>query len=117
MPSAILRFCATPGCPARVPHGHCAAHRQAKERLRGTRTERGYDNEWLRQSKAFLAAHPWCVGYPKGVHPIRTLAEMTDHIIAVKYRPDLRMEPTNWQPLCGACNRRKAIELEGGLGR
>jgi 5-methylcytosine-specific restriction endonuclease McrA len=30
------------------------------ERERGTRTERGYDNDWLRKSKAQLALHPEC---------------------------------------------------------
>ena len=117
MPSAILRFCATPGCPRRVPHGHCAAHRQAKERLRGTRQERGYTNEWLRYSKARLARHPWCVGYPAGIHAIRTLADVTDHILSARQRPDLFWDETNHQSLCGNCNRTKAIELEGGFGR
>lgn len=117
MPSAALRFCASPGCSARVPHGYCAAHRQARERDRGTRHARGYDNHWLRLSRQYLAQHPWCVGYPQGIHPIRVLAEVTDHIVPIKQRPDLRLEPSNWQSLCRACNARKAIDLEGGFGR
>jgi 5-methylcytosine-specific restriction protein A len=117
MPRPPLRLCAQQGCSARVPQGYCALHRAVREHDRGTRTARGYDNQWLRLSKAYLAAHPWCVGYPQGVHPIRVLAEVTDHILPIKARPDLRLEPRNWQPLCRACNARKAIDTEGGFGR
>lgn len=113
-----MRFCATPRCSARVERGHCPAHRRQRDVARGTRQERGYDAIWDRASKTNLARNPWCVGYPKGVHkPYTVLAEVTDHIIAIRKRPDLRMEPSNWQSLCRDCNRRKAIAEEGGLGR
>ena len=122
MPSAPLRHCVTPGCPNRVKDGHCRQHQQKRQRVsdqaRGTRHQRGYDNEWDRLSKRNLAAQPWCVGYPKGQHkPYTVLAEVTDHIIPIKRRPDLRLEPSNLQSLCSDCNRRKGIAEEGGLGR
>lgn len=35
--------------------------RRELDRRRGSRHERGYDSKWAKASKAFLAAHPWCV--------------------------------------------------------
>jgi 5-methylcytosine-specific restriction endonuclease McrA len=46
----------------------------------------------------------------------RTRATVTDHIVAIK-AGGARLEPRNHQSLCGACNRRKGIEHEGGFGR
>lgn len=119
MASAAMRFCATPRCPEKVVGGgHCPAHRRQRDRARGSRHERGYDNPWAEFSKKRLARFPWCVGYPKGAHePGRKLAEVTDHIISIKQRPDLRFAEENLQSLCTACNLRKAIAEEGGFGR
>lgn len=118
MPKAPLAFCATHGCPNRVRSGHCAAHRkargQAQDSRRGTRHQRGYTNRWALYSRKRLAQHPWCVGYPAGMHkPGRVLAECTDHIISAKAQPDLFWEETNHQSLCLDCNRRKNVAEEG----
>ena len=117
MPAAPLRYCAEPFCSTLVQNGRCQAHRQAKERDRGTRQQRGYTNTWLRYSATRLAEHPLCVGYPLGTHTMPTLATVTDHIASVKARPDLFWEPTNHSSLCAECHRRKTNELEGGFGR
>ena len=117
MSSTPLRLCATPRCSNRVTQGHCAQHRRQKDLARGTRHERGYDRAWERLTQANLAAQPWCVGYPKGYHKVRTLAQVTDHIVSIRERPDLRLVPSNLQSLCNDCNRRKGIALEGGFGR
>lgn len=43
-----------------------------------------------------------------------TAATCTDHVLPVRERPDLRMEPGNWAACCSSCNTRKANVLEGG---
>ena len=51
-----LRVCATPGCPTLVKAGarggRCAEHERARDRARGTTTQRGYgtDHQRLRAS-------------------------------------------------------------------
>jgi 5-methylcytosine-specific restriction endonuclease McrA len=44
-------------------------------------------------------------------------ATLTDHIEDAATHPELFWETSNHQSLCDDCNKRKAIELEGGLGR
>lgn len=50
MAIAVLRPCAQPGCPAKVPKGYCPSHttekRRADDRRRGSRHERGYGSVW-----------------------------------------------------------------------
>lgn len=94
MPVAPLQFCRTPGCPIRVTRGHCAKHKRQKDLARGTKQERGYDRRWELYSQERLADHPYCVGYPHGYHGTKTiLAEVTDHIVSAKARPDLFTDP------------------------
>ena len=116
MPSAPQRLCS---CGTYYPSGQgCPTCAGTKEQQRGTRHERGYTNEWDRYSKGRLARYPLCVGYPAGLHDkAPVLAQCTDHIVSAKQRPDLFWEPSNHASLCMDCNRRKAIETEGGLGR
>jgi len=103
-----MRPCGLAGCTALVARGYCARHQHARERQRPTRTARGYSNRWARYSRARLLRFPWCVDCGR-------LADVTDHILAAKYRPDLFWDPGNHQSLCGDCNRRKGIREEGGL--
>jgi 5-methylcytosine-specific restriction protein A len=116
-----MRYCAVPGCPAIVESGRCATHAKKADRARGTARQRGYTSAWDRASAAYLLKHPWCAmcGQP---------AEVTDHIKAPKLRQATTAEdqreasrlfwdPANWQALCQRCNKRKAIEREGGFGR
>jgi 5-methylcytosine-specific restriction protein A len=117
VPATPLRYCAEPSCSALVQQGRCQAHRQAKERDRGTRQQRGYTNAWLHYSRTRLAEHPLCVGYPLGTHILPTIAMVTDHIVNAKARPDLFWDQANHQSLCAECHRRKTNELEGGFGR
>ena len=73
MPKSALRPCRHPGCPNLVKRGYCIQHqreqqvatRVVRERYeqrthRGTAQERGYDWEWTRISKRYLALHPYC---------------------------------------------------------
>jgi 5-methylcytosine-specific restriction endonuclease McrA len=49
-------------------------------------------------------------------HGLQVRATVTDHIIAMADGGS-QFDPSNHQSLCGACNRRKAIDLEHGFGR
>lgn len=44
------RPCANPGCPTPVPHGtsRCPEHTRARDRARGTSTQRGYGSGYQR---------------------------------------------------------------------
>jgi hypothetical protein len=46
MPSALLRSCASPGCPELTDQGRCQAHRRQAERWRGSAASRGYGHSW-----------------------------------------------------------------------
>jgi len=118
--------CATrPRCPTLVAKGRCSQcdevrNRARHERIdadRGSRHERGYTNAWAAYSRRRLVEHPWCVGYPLGVHSEPTLAQCTDHVQSGRSRPDLFWDPANHQSLCHDCNKRKAIAEEQGFGR
>jgi len=89
-----------------------AARKAAAEAARPTARQRGYTSKWERESKAFLAqpGHERCVhcGAP---------ATLVDHKQAHKGDMKLFWSRSNWQPSCGACNRRKAIREEGAFGR
>jgi 5-methylcytosine-specific restriction enzyme A len=105
------RYCeGSPQCRNTVVSGVCPDCRK-------TRTRVVYSRRWAQYSKRRLAEHPWCVGYPAGVHQTPRLAECTDHIKSARQYPELHWEPTNHQSLCRACNVAKAIAEEGGFGR
>ncbi len=89
------------------------ARQQANDRARGSAASRGYDARWHRESRAYLAAlsGPLCAcgcGRP---------ADMVDHKVAPKGDMAVFWDRTNWQPMNGACNRRKNTRQEGGFGR
>jgi 5-methylcytosine-specific restriction enzyme A len=113
MPTAAKTPCK--GC-GRATRGRlcdvCREKGMGRER-RKTSAQRGYNAAWQRASKAFLRVHPLCAD-PYKVHGERAVAaECTDHIKAHKGDMTLFWDPNNWQPLCLACNSRKAVEEEG----
>lgn len=101
--------------PTRAPRvcGHCGGVHQsgvrcpravAGDRERNARHDarrpnaraRGYDAEWEREAKAYLALHKHCrCGAP---------AVVVMHIRSIRTAPHLRMERSNWQPGCHRCN-------------
>lgn len=91
--------------------------RKAKSTARheGTRTQRGYDNNWLKLSRMCLAEEPYCRYCARDGRV--TLAQVSDHIIPIRIRPDLRLERTNVQSLCKTCHdsvkAREEIEMYG----
>ena len=117
MPSALLKACPC-GCGTLVEKGRCKASSRQRERWRGTRQERGYDNRWLRRSAAFLRKYPFCGMRPGGRKPVMskchneglvTPATQTDHVTPHKGDPALFDDlGTNGQALCAACGGRKS---------
>lgn len=95
-----LRVCSVPGCPNLQAESKCKTHRAAAERKRGTRQQRGYD-----QQHQDLRAH-----YQR---------RMAAGEAFICWRPDCDkpIDPTNWHlghddhdrsvyrgPECVSCN-------------
>lgn len=119
MPSRPPSPCPVHGCGVLTREGRCPAHQQQKrqdaERLRATRTERGYSNVWYRASVGFLRSHPLCVRcQEQGRY---TAATVTDHIVPHKGDMVLFWDKANWQPLCKPCHDTKTATEDGGFGR
>jgi len=127
MALAPPRPCARCGRINRGPCAFCKRRRDKEsDAARPSAKERGYDGEWTQFSNAWLSRFPWCGQRADGaLHPEhsecvrlghRRYADCTDHIVALK-DGGRRFDRGNLQSLCGDCNRRKGIELEGGFGR
>jgi 5-methylcytosine-specific restriction endonuclease McrA len=105
-----LKVCA--GCfgnfaPQDLKDGRCLPCRRAKERARGTRTVRGYDNTWLKLSANAIRQHPYC-------SRCGSTEDLTaDHI--VPRAKGGRNVFSNVQVLCRACNSAKR-DRDGGTG-
>lgn len=101
MPTAPLRFCAKPRCPARVPYGYCPAHQPTRAEIHRPLDPRYGTQQWRRYSKQRLAEHPFCVLCP-------AMAEVTDHIVPVDKAPERFFDESNHRSLCKRCNGREA---------
>jgi 5-methylcytosine-specific restriction endonuclease McrA len=83
---------------------------RASDARRPSSGERGYDAEWQRVSRAYLAepGNDRCgCGAP---------AVLVAHIFSIKSAPHLRLVRSNWKPSCQRCNLRQSIRCEGGFG-
>lgn len=69
---------------------------------RGSRHDRGYDYEWTKTSANHLRRHPFCIKCEQDGKTV--LADVVDHKIPVRHRPDLRLDPTNRWGLCNVCH-------------
>jgi 5-methylcytosine-specific restriction protein A len=109
-----LRPCRYPSCNTLTVNGYCDTHKpKAQQRI--SPSKRGYTREWDKQSKLFLAEHPWCTECLK--HGKRELATETDHIIPHKGNMILFWDKNNWQGLCHWCHSQKTAKEDGGFGR
>lgn len=116
MPVRAPRICS---CGKVVPSGAicpCQAKRAAERKARFDKTrpnssQRGYDGNWQREAKAFLAR-------PENARCARcgAPAAVVMHIKSIRSRPDLRMDKANWRPGCQRCNAiEAAIEKRADL--
>jgi 5-methylcytosine-specific restriction protein A len=98
--------------PRHTPAGHRTReqYRRDLDRQRGTPAQRGYDAAWFKASKAFLAAHPWCVCCGKP-------ATVVDHIRPHRGDRALFWDRTNWQPMTKPCHDRKTATVDRSAGR
>lgn len=72
-----------------------------------TRNERGYDGDWYKLQKAFLAAHPLCQCNQCKEGEIRLVrANVVNHIVDIRDRPDLRLSWDNLQSMNKRCHDR-----------
>lgn len=113
MPWQPLKRCSYPGCNKRVKSGRCEEHKreinQQRDKLRGSRRERGYTSVWDSYRLQYLKLHPLCVHcLEKGVY---TPATIVDHIIPIDGGSDVLFWPdANHQALCHSCHNTKTFK-------
>lgn len=114
MPSRPDRICS---CGARVPAGKLCRCQRDRKRQRdrdrqldrpGARA-RGYDRQWDKARKAFLAGHPNCFlcGAP---------ATIVHHAIPHKGDKALFWNRELWRPVCQSCHDGPLQSIEKGGG-
>lgn len=110
------RPCAMPQCPDfAVNAGYCDKHQDRIKKMdqaRGNSHQRGYNHDWRKASKEYLAAHPLCVSCQK--RNIIMPADVTDHITPHKGDKDKFWDQSNWQALCESCHNRKTASEDRG---
>ena len=122
MPRRPLKPCAAAGCNELVRgQSYCSKHapepRQyspAKERARGSSTQRGYGYKWRQARGEWLEANPLCAECKRQGRV--TAAKEVDHIIPHRGDQKLFWRRSNWQSLCRPCHSRKTAREDGGFG-
>ncbi|RAH97621.1 HNH endonuclease [Acuticoccus sediminis] len=76
---------------------HIKAAKAKRDKQRQNAKERGYDAQWQRARRLFLAEHPQCV---RCGHP----ASVVDHIKPHRGNRRLFWLRSNWQALCTKCH-------------
>jgi 5-methylcytosine-specific restriction protein A len=125
MPSALLKSCLSPGCPALTPNARCAAHTREVDQRRGTASARGYGSRWSRYRAWYLRRNPLCGDRERGARVTddslcaregRTVAAtIVDHIVPVSGPTDPSFfDPTAHQSLCGHCHAIKRVRERRG---
>lgn len=113
MSPRALKAC--PGCGSPVAVTPCVDCRPASTpgQHTRTRTQRGYDNRWLRLRAAAIRTQPWCAdcgleGDPRTGHTSDPANPLTgDHDVPLAHAPERRLDPTNVVVRCRRCNSRK----------
>lgn len=101
-----MRLC--PGCGVQMPYpgrGPCEDCRRERERarVRGTRRQRGYTDQWLQLVKVAIAQQPYCSA-------CATTSDLTgDHRVPVSRGGASTLE--NIEVLCRRCNSSKGSRL------
>jgi 5-methylcytosine-specific restriction protein A len=101
----------SPTCPHRaVYRGVCEFHRKQRERERYERKGgRLYDRRWRAESKAFLAAHPFCADCGEA-------AAVVDHDTPHRGDAAIFWDQSRWVTRCKRDHDRKSATRDGGFG-
>nr|DAY45641.1 MAG TPA: HNH endonuclease [Caudoviricetes sp.] len=114
MANKPLHPCAYIGCQALTREKYCKRHQERPKELRASAYRRGYTSRWSKESRAFLALHPWCAECAR--HGKTVPAELVDHIRPHKGDIGLFWNRSNWQALCWSCHSSKTAREDGGFG-
>lgn len=111
MPGKPRKPCAKPGCNKLTRERYCPKHQNYSRKLwdktRGTSKERGYDSQWRKTRKVYLAVHPICeCGCGR-------LADTVHHIISVEEKPKLRLVWANLKAMKRECHEKEHGRLKG----
>lgn len=107
-PSAPQRLC--PFCDSYF-RGRCECRKvddKARDKWRGSRSERGYGRRWKRARLRWLACNPLCVEHLRSGETV--VASVVDHIQPHKGDWRLFWDQQNWQSLCKSCHDRKTAK-------
>lgn len=100
----IMKVCYAIGCNALSVNTYCDKHKREKtqeqESKRLTSTQRGYDYEWRKFRKAYLADNIFCY-FKEECH---SEATEVHHIKPLVEYPNLKYERSNLLPLCKKCH-------------
>jgi 5-methylcytosine-specific restriction protein A len=89
----------------------CPTHRRLAEQARGSRHQRGYDNDWDRLVAALKATEPWCHNRRCPYRDAGTQANpLTGQHIVAKIRGGTD-EPRNVTVWCRRCNSAEVASL------
>lgn len=103
MPSRAPRVCGlcggvhSSGERCRIAAKRDAERKARFDKKRPNARKRGYDAQWERESKDFLAAYPSC-------RRCGGRANLVDHIKPHRGDQALFWNKANWQPLCTPCH-------------
>lgn len=92
-----------------IPVFSCRSPKEQDFR-RGTARERGYDSDWEKVRKAHLRLEPLCRECM--FNGIRRAADLVNHNIPVRARPDLRLDRKNLSSQCKGHHDTVIRELE-----
>lgn len=82
------------------------------KKKRPTAAQRGYDARWIRESKQYLAKHPYCVHHLEMGRMVKS--NVVDHKVPHKGDHKLFWDRSNWQALCFSCHNCKTALNDGG---
>ena len=109
MPARAGRVCKCGGRIRRDRCDRCGPIRRRPDR-RASACRRGYDRNWRRFRRAYLAQHPLC--HDCQFEGLATEAVEIHHIKKVADHPELRFERTNQLGLCKSCLSKRTARGE-----
>lgn len=116
MPMRPKQPCRNPTCGTLVDRGYCPAHTKAMRREVDSRPERVASRlfyrtkAWREARAAYLREHPVCEICDQ--QP----SAMVDHKQTRRERPDLELNPGNFQAACWSCHSEVTAREDGGFG-